>query len=280
MNKNRPIGIFDSGLGGLTVLDALRSQMPNEDFIYFADTQHVPYGEKPAETIRDLALSIVDFLIKRNVKLIAFGCNISSALAVEEAVKRHPEVAMMSLISPALAEEARKDSKGRIGVIATTATVATGRYPIVLKSGAEKIEVFMCACPAFVPLIENGKFSGAEVDAAVASSLEMLVSAKIDTMVFGCTHYPFLEAPIKAFFQKQQMAPRMVNPAGLMAQAVKLQLKKTKLSNIRLGSGMARFVVSGNRADFKQNLKKLKVPFWDSMVFAPNELDEELNPVI
>lgn len=279
MNRNRPIGIFDSGLGGLTVLREFRSRFQNEDFIYYADTKHVPYGEKSAGEIQTLALSIVDYLVRRNVKCIAFGCNISSAVALAEAQKKYPDIQMLGLISAGMAEEARKDSAKRIGVAATTATVLTGQYPLVLKSGAENIEVFMCACPLFVPLVESGKLSGRDVDSAVESTLDSLVSAKIDTLVFGCSHYPFLSEPIKSYFQKNNLSPRLVDPAAPLAIGAKAQLKKSKTDNIRLGTGIVKFVVSGSKLAFRDNLKKLGVPFYESMVFAPNELDEELKPI-
>lgn len=279
MNKNRPIGIFDSGLGGLTALRAFRSKFPNEDFIYYADTKHVPYGEKSPSDIRKLAIDIVDYLVTRNVKSIAFGCNISSAVALEEAQKKYPEIPMAGLISPAMAEEARKETGGKIGVIATTATVLTGQYPLVLKSGATPVEVFMCACPPFVPLIESGKTSGPEIDAAIESTMGLLISAKIDTLIYGCSHYPFLEDAIKNFFQKHSLAPRCVDPAGPLVNVIRQQLRKAKIDNIRLGTGIAKFVVSGAKPAFRDNLKKLGVPFYESMVFSPGELDEELEPI-
>ncbi|OGH61041.1 MAG: glutamate racemase [Candidatus Lindowbacteria bacterium RIFCSPLOWO2_12_FULL_62_27] len=280
MNRNRPIGIFDSGLGGLTVLRAFRAKFANEEFIYYADTRHVPYGEKSPDEIRALAMNIVDYLVRRNVKMIAFGCNISSAVALEEAREKYPDIPMAGLISQSLAEEARKNSGGKIGVIATTATVSTGRYPLVLKSGAENIEVFMCACPVFVPLIESGKTAGPEVDAAVESSMEMLVSARIDTLIYGCSHYLLLEEPIRAFFQRHGMAPRPVDPALPLVADTKATLRKSKIDNIRLGSGVTKFVVSGSKPSFKENLRKLSTPFFESMVFAPAEMDEELHPIL
>lgn len=279
MNRNRPIGIFDSGLGGLTVLQAFRSKFPNEDFIYYADTKHVPYGERPAEEIEKLALNIVDYLVPRNVKSIAFGCNISSAVALEPARKKYPDIHMAGLLSPQMAEEARKGSGGKIGVIATTATVLTGQYPMILKSGAESVEVFMCACPPFVPLIESGKISGKEVDQAIESTMGLLVSAKIDTLIFGCSHYPFLEEPIKSFFQKHSLSPRMFDPAGPLVSVTRAALRKAKIDNIRLGSGIDKYVVSGSKQAFRDNLKKLNIPFYDSLVFSPAELDEELEPI-
>ena len=281
MNKNRPIGIFDSGLGGLTVLRAFRSKFPNEDFIYYADTKHVPYGEKSPDDIRKLAIAIVDYLVSRNVKSIAFGCNISSAVALEEAQNKYPEICMGGLISPAMAEEARKESGGKIGVIATTATVLTGQYPLVLKSGAglAAVDVFMCACPPFVPLIESGKTSGPEIDAAVESTMGLLISARIDTLIYGCSHYPFLEDAITSFFQKHALAPRCVDPAGPLVNGIRQQLRKAKIDNLRLGTGIVKYVVSGSKLAFKTNLKKLGVPFYESMIFSPNELDVELEPI-
>ncbi len=279
MNKNRPIGIFDSGLGGLTALRAFTSILPSEDFVYYADTKHVPYGEKSPDEIRGLALAIVDYLVRRNVKFIAFGCNISSAIALEQAQKKYPDVPMLGLISPALAEEARKGSAGRVGVIATTAMVSTGQYPMLLKSGTENIEVFMCACPSFVPLVESGKTSGPEVDAAIESSMGLLISAKVDTVIYGCTHYPFLQNSITAFFQKHGLSPRLVDPSGPMAASARTLLKKSKYANIRLGSAIVKYVVSGSPAPFKENLNRLGQKFFDSMVFSPDELDVELHPV-
>lgn len=279
MNKNRPVGIFDSGLGGLTVLKAFRARHPAEDFIYLADTKNLPYGDKSPEQIQSLALQHVDYLVRRNAKLIAFGCNTSSAVALEEAQKKYPDVIMMGLLSPAMAEEARKDTKGRIGVIATTATVKTGRYPLVLQTGAQNLEIFMCACPKFVPLIESGKTGGRDIDEAIESSLDPLISAGIDTMVYGCSHFPFLESGIQAYFKKKGLSPRLVDPAVPLAVAAKNMLKKAKLDNIRVGNGLAKFVVTGQKTTFKQNMKTLDVPFYESMLFAPSELDEELDPI-
>lgn len=183
MNINdQPIGIFDSGLGGLTVAKAIIEELPNENIIYLGDTARIPYGTRSREVITKFALELVRFLLKKNVKYLVIACNTISANALD-AIKKISPVPVIDVIAPTIAAVA-----GRAGVIATSSTIASRAY--------SKMAVVSQACPLFVPLAEEGITSGVAVEAITRGYLLALKKAKIDTLILGCTHYPLLHRVI------------------------------------------------------------------------------------
>lgn len=193
--KRRPIGVFDSGIGGLTVLAEIARALPDEDTIYLGDTARVPYGSKSKETIIRYAVEVADFLIAKEVKLIVVACNTASAYALAE-LRTRLSVPVIGVIEPGAKAAAAATKSGRVGVIGTEGTIKSSAYCAAIKSLNPNITTYTQACPLFVPLVEEG-WTADDVTAAVASRyLNGLKARDIDTLVLGCTHYPLLKKTI------------------------------------------------------------------------------------
>lgn len=195
--NNAPIGIFDSGLGGLTVARSIIDQLPGESVIYIGDTANSPYGTKPVGTVKTLALNVMDKLVERGVKMVVVACNTASATAVFDARQRYEEqgIPVLEVISPAVHRAVSATHNGKIGVIATTTTIETGTYQRALNA-YQQMQVTAKACPAFVDFVERGITSGPELIAVAREYLEPVKAAGVDTLVLGCTHYPLLAGVI------------------------------------------------------------------------------------
>ncbi|MFA6170227.1 MAG: glutamate racemase [Candidatus Margulisiibacteriota bacterium] len=224
VTPSSPIGVFDSGVGGLTVLKELMRQLPHEDVIYFADTARVPYGNRPPEEILAFNREIIPFLIKRGAKLIIMACGTSSSIAYP-VVKDEFPVYLVSLIEPGARAALSATRRGRIGVIATAGTVNSGAYEKTLRSINSDIIVTSQACPLFVPLIEGGHLEGEEVRRAVKECLTPVLTQKIDTLILGCTHYPHLAKVIREVAGPEIT---LIDPAGEAVAEAKALLKKFK----------------------------------------------------
>ena len=193
-----PVGVFDSGLGGLSVAAEVLRTLPNERIIYFADNAHVPYGERPLEEVQRFALGICGFLIEKGSKVIVMACNMSSAVALDIARERYPEIPILGMIEPG-AKAALDASEGKpIGILATTGTVKSEAYKRAISSIAPSANIFQQACPKFVPLVESGKADSEEAEAAACTYVASLIREGCDTIVLGCTHYPFLRKSIES----------------------------------------------------------------------------------
>jgi glutamate racemase len=185
-----PIGIFDSGVGGLTVARSVIDQLPAEQVVYVGDTAHGPYGPQPIADVRRHALAVGDALVDRGVKLLVIACNTASAACLADARERY-EIPVVEVVRPAVRRAVATTRTGRIGVIGTRATVASGAYEDAF-AAARDVEVTSVACPRFVDFVERGMTSGRQVLGLAQSYLEPLQRAKVDTVVLGCTHYPLL----------------------------------------------------------------------------------------
>ena len=185
-----PIGIFDSGFGGLTVARAVMDQLPNEDVVYLGDTARAPYGEQPIADVREFTLECLDQLVDLGVKALVIACNSGSAATLRDARERY-RVPVIEVILPAARRAVATTRNGRIGVICTEATATSMAYDDAF-AAAPQIEVFTAACPKFVPYVEAGVTGGPELLAAAEDYLTPLKAAGIDTLVLGCTHYPLL----------------------------------------------------------------------------------------
>jgi len=195
---NSPIGIFDSGLGGLSVAARVLDTLPNERIIYFADNVHVPYGEKPLDVIRGFALEITRFLVGRGAKAVVMACNMSSAVALETARERYPDVLILGMIEPG-ARAAVSVANGKpIGVLATTGTIDNGAYERAIHELDPSCKVIGQACPKFVPLVESGQAHSEDAEAAARTYVAPLNRELCSTIVLGCTHYPFVMQAIEA----------------------------------------------------------------------------------
>ena len=182
------VGVFDSGVGGLTVVAALRRRLPRESILYLGDTARLPYGSKSPETVTRYTQTNIDFLLGRGVKAVVVACNTASALALPHL---HPEVPTWGVIEPG-ARQAAALSRGRVGVIATESTVRSDAYPRALRALRSDLAIFSQACPLFVPLVEEGWHDDPVTEEVAARYLRPLLAAGIDTLVLGCTHYPLL----------------------------------------------------------------------------------------
>ena len=196
--SDAPIGIFDSGVGGLTVARAILDQLPGESITYVGDTAHTPYGPRPIAEVRELSLSVLDALVDSGVKMIVLACNSASAAALHDARERYQVgmgIPVIEVIQPAVRRAASATRSGRIGVIGTQATINSGAYADAF-AAAPSLRVTMAAAPRFVEFVESGQTSGAELIDVAAEYLEPIKAADVDTLVLGCTHYPLLTGVI------------------------------------------------------------------------------------
>ncbi|WP_214468255.1 glutamate racemase [Microbacterium flavescens] len=192
--KDAPIGIFDSGVGGLTVARAVSALLPRESLLYIGDTAHSPYGPKPIADVRRYSLEILDTLVDEGVKMLVIACNTASAAMLRDARERY-DVPVVEVIGPAVRTAMSTTRNGRIGVIGTEGTIGSRAYQDMLEVN-ERLTVFAEACPRFVEFVEAGVTDSPEVLATAENYLAPLRHAGVDTLVLGCTHYPFLEGAI------------------------------------------------------------------------------------
>jgi glutamate racemase len=196
------IGVFHSGIGGLTVVKELIKQMPDSGIIYFGDTARYPYGNKSQETIERYALEDVRFLIKQGAKIIVTACNTASALAIDK-LRAEIKLPLFEVVNPAVEHAIQSTSNKRIGVIGTRGTIKSKIYSKKIKEHDSDIEVISRPCPLFVPLVEEGWLSHSETKKIIKSYLAPLKSKSIDTLILGCTHYPLLKPQIQAKIGRQ-----------------------------------------------------------------------------
>ncbi len=244
----KPIGIFDSGIGGLTVLKAVRAELPAEDIVYFGDTAHVPYGTKSKETITKFSIDNVNFLKGFQTKIVVVACNTASALSLDALKQRFP-FPVIGVIEPGAKQALARTKNGRIGVIGTKATIGSGSYETSLKRLNPSVKVYSQACPLFVPLVEEGWLEGDVVSKVAHAYLDQLKSFGIDTLILGCTHYPLLTGIIQETMGGQV---RLINSAEETAKETRALLGKLKLATTRRrGDQETRFYVSDEPEQFR-----------------------------
>jgi glutamate racemase len=197
--QSKPIGVFDSGIGGLTVVKALMRQLPHENIVYFGDTARVPYGAKSAQVVREYAAEDTDFLVSHDVKMIVVACNTVSSVALE-VVQKHAKVPVEGVILPGATAAVNATKKKRIGVIGTIGTIASNAYTNAIRQLDRSATVVSQACPLFVPLAEEGWIDREATRLIAREYLFPLKLQKIDTLVLGCTHYPILRDVIQGVF--------------------------------------------------------------------------------
>lgn len=244
--KNKPIGIFDSGVGGLTVVKALLKRLPHESFVYYGDTLHVPYGTKSREELFKYAHDIVGFLLDREVKTIVVACGTHSSVTLPEMEKDCP-LPLLGVVKPGARAAVQTTQNGKIGIIATQASINSGSYTKSIKAIAPHYETFSAACTRFVPLVEAGQLTGEETVLTVREYVSPLLQAGIDTLVMGCTHYPFL-APVISEYAGQNVA--LVDPASETVEELAEILFHRNLLNENSIDGHREFYVSGSPESF------------------------------
>jgi len=190
------IGVFDSGIGGLTVARALMEQLPGYDFVYFGDTARTPYGNKSPETVIEYALEDTEFLLRKGARIVVMACNTASSVATEQ-VGRRFDVPVFDVITPAVERSVQHSEAGRIGVVGTRATINSGVYEEKIQAMKPEARVFSAACPLLVPLVEEGWLKKPETAMIVKKYLHPLKVRQIDTLILGCTHYPLLAGTIQ-----------------------------------------------------------------------------------
>jgi glutamate racemase len=239
-DPQRAIGIFDSGMGGLTVLRALAQRLPAEDLIYFGDTARVPYGTKGAQTVRAFARQDAEFLLARGIKLLVVACNTASAFALDYLTEVCP-LPVLGVIAPGVAAALERTRGGRVGVIGTSGTIRSGQYQHGLAAEVPEERIFARECPLFVPLVEEGLLDHALTDLAVREYLTPLREARVDTLILGCTHYPVLKPAIGRFMGA---GVELVDSAATLAEAAAARLADDGLARAGERRGRLTFYLS------------------------------------
>lgn len=249
--RYKPIGVFDSGVGGLTVAREIMRQLPGERLIYFGDTARVPYGSKSKETITRYSRQIIRFLQEKGVKAIVVACNTASALALPQ-IRTEIAIPIIGVVKPGAKVAAETTRNGRIGVIGTEATIGSQIYTRVIHEHNPKAEVIGKPCPLFVPLVEEGWRKDPITEEIARRYLDSFQSSDIDTMIMGCTHYPLLRSTLRRILGE---SVTLVNPAYETAQSLKALLEEQDLVNDGLENGEVpqyQFYVSDAADKFKE----------------------------
>jgi glutamate racemase len=246
MSDTRPIGVFDSGIGGLTVVKAMRDLLPNESISYLGDTARVPYGPKSAETVQRYAIELAEMLIKEDAKALVVACNTVSSVALPALTQKF-RVPVIGVIEPG-ARAALATSRNRhIGVIGTRATIRSGAYEKALRAVDGNVRVSSRACPLLVPLIEEGLLNDEVTDQMILRYIEPLLADDIDTLVLGCTHYPLLTGAIARLLKRQIM---VVDSAQNCARAVEEMLDRESLCAAPLNHGVLKVALTDAADNF------------------------------
>lgn len=265
MNNDGFIGVFDSGLGGLTVAKTIIEELPAENIIYFGDTAHVPYGTKSPKQIREFAINDVNFLRRFDLKALVIACNTADSVA-RQTLEEKFDLPIYGVIQPASKRAAKLTANGNIGIMATRATVSSQAYNRAILNVNPSAHVHSIACPLLVPLVENGRFSKDDpvTRLVLQEYLVPLLEKGIDTLVLGCTHYPLLSEAIEDLAK----GVRVISSSEAAAFALKNGLAKAGL--LRSGGiGVHRYYVSDDAEHFKEN----------AMLFMGNEIAGEVGQV-
>ncbi len=244
--NNKPIGIFDSGFGGLTVMAAVTKLMPKENLIYFGDTAHVPYGTKSKKIVTDFASKISQFLVSNDVKMIVIACNTASAFSLD-CLKKIIKVPIIGVIKAGSVLSAKTTKNKKVGVIGTEGTVRSKAYEKEIKKYDKSVKCFSKACPLFVPLVEEGWCDGKITEDIIKVYIKDLLKKNIDTIILGCTHYPLLKKTIKKIIGSKI---NIVDSASAVAMQVEDLLKEKDLLR-KTGKGKYKFFVSDSPEKFK-----------------------------
>ncbi|MBD5521928.1 MAG: glutamate racemase [Lachnospiraceae bacterium] len=248
---NAPIGVFDSGVGGLTVAREIMRQLPNERIVYFGDTARVPYGNKSKETVTRFSRQIVRFLQMQDVKAIVVACNTASAYALDE-LEQEVDIPIIGVVKPGAKTAIEATHNGKIGVIATQATIGSGIYKRYIEENDMSVSVVEKACPLFVPLVEEGLWEDPVTDEIARRYLSELIDIDIDTLILGCTHYPLIRSTVGKIMGDKVT---LVNPAYETARELKELLEKEDLESDKrpeLGTELYRFFVSDAAEKFQK----------------------------
>src|SRR6266540_2256510 len=254
-HSTSPIGIFDSGVGGISVLRAIREQMPQESVIYFGDQGHIPYGSRPMEQIRNFSEAITNFLLKEKVKIIVVACNTASAAALKYLRKKFPDVQFVGM-EPAVKPAAEHTQTGRVGVLATPATFQGALYASVVERFPNGVKLYQDTCSGLVQQIEQGKLDNEETRQILENALLPMLEKNIDTVVLGCTHYPFVIPLIQQIVGDAKQV-RVIDPAPAVAKQTGRLLEARGMRNKPGSKCDVRFYTSGDPSVLKSLLPML-----------------------
>ncbi|MCC6499051.1 MAG: glutamate racemase [Anaerolineales bacterium] len=252
-SSKAPIGVFDSGVGGLSVLRAMREQLPNEALLYFGDQAHIPYGPRPMEQIRRFSETITNFLLAHNAKIVVVACNTASAAALKYLRERFPDTQFVGM-EPAVKPAAEHTRTGKVGVLATPATFQGELYASVVERFANGVELFQDTCNGLVQQIEQGNLSGVETRRILQDALAPMLEKNIDMVVLGCTHYPFVIPLIREIVGENV---RVIDPAPAVARQVERRLEASGTTNRSPRRGSVELFTSGDPKSIKSMLPKL-----------------------
>ena len=250
-----PIGIFDSGVGGLSVLRAVRAQHPQEDVLFFADQAHVPYGPRPLAEVRSFSEQITRYFLAQGVKLVVVACNTASAAALHELRQQFPHIPFVGM-EPAVKPAAENTHSGVVGVLATPATFQGELYASVVERFANGVTIMQDTCVGLVEQIESGNLEGAETEAILRRALDPMLAAGIDTVVLGCTHYPFVIPLIQRIAGEQV---RAIDPAPAIARQVGRLLDEYELHTPSKDDGKVRYLTTGTGGNLEAFLDALGI---------------------
>ena len=262
---NRAIGVFDSGLGGLTAVKQLMDVLPGEDIVYFGDTGRVPYGTRSNQTIVKYVMQDINFLKTFHIKMIVVACGTASTVALP-AIEGRVGLPMVGVLSEAVASAVRLTKNNKIGVIATPATIGSGAFERGLYAAMPQAQVYAQACPLFVPLVENGHFDTPVTALVVHEYLSPLKEAGVDTLIMGCTHYPLLERAVGRYMGS---GVTLINVGQETAKYVKRYLTERDMLAQKRGKGNYSYFVS----DSVENFSRL------GSIFLQQEIGEMVNLV-
>lgn len=247
------IGVFDSGIGGLSVLRAIRSLLPSQPVIYFGDQIHVPYGIRQVEEVRQFSHEITRFLLSLGAKLIVVACNTASVASLKTLREAYPQIPFVGM-EPAVKPAAEQTRSGTVGVLATTATFQTAMYASVVERFAHDVTILESDCPGLVACIERGDLEGSETQNILEKALAPMLEKNVDTIVMGCTHYPFVIPLIQKIAGPEV---KVIDPAPAIARQVKRMLENHLLLNRDDTPAPVRFITSGSPAKFSELLQIL-----------------------
>ncbi|MEM9022754.1 MAG: glutamate racemase [Bacteroidota bacterium] len=267
--NNSPIGIFDSGIGGLTVAKAIHHLLPHESLIYFGDTAHLPYGDKSAKAIRSYALRISNFLLEKGCKAIVIACNTASSVAYNQ-VRKHTgsQVMVANVIDPMVRYVQDHHATGKIGVIGTKGTIASRVYPRKIRKANPDLEVASAATPLLCPMIEEGFFNNNISRTIIHSYLSRPQLQDINALILGCTHYPLIKNEVGDYYDGQT---DVIDSSEVVAQHVRARLQRKQLLSTRTSRPRNRFFVSdytdafaeSTRLFFSDDVQLKKAAIWD-----------------
>ncbi len=266
--RNRPIGVFDSGIGGLTVAHAIRKALPQEDLIYFGDTAHMPYGDKSPESIRHYSIEISRFLRQKGCKAIVIACNTASAQAYQAVIEAmEGDLPVINVIDPVAHYVAENYTRRKIGVIGTKGTIGTRIYPKTIKKYNKSVQVASMATPLLAPMIEEGFFNNNISQTIINSYLSRPSFKDVDALVLGCTHYPLIKYEVKRYFRGKV---EIIDSADLVSRFLGMKLANADLLSNKNGHHHQFFVSDyteafekSTRIFFRETIHLDEVRLWD-----------------